>query len=101
MAVLPCTQDGIAGSLTSRSDDTGDLEMGVAEWRARGLPAEQGSKADRWGASYDLQFRILFVRWVGLTNEMTCLSAQPASQQLARWVLTAVVAACASVCWHF
>lgn len=43
-------------------DDIGDLETGVAQWRARGLPAEQGAKSARWGASYGLQFRILFIR---------------------------------------
>ena len=39
-----------------------DLENGVQEWRRRGLPPGQGNKAQRWGASYDLQFRILFIR---------------------------------------
>ena len=38
-----------------------DPEMGVAQWRARGLPPAQ-SREQRWGASYPLQFRILFMR---------------------------------------
>ena len=38
-----------------------DLETGIAEWRARGLPPAQ-SKAQRWGAPYHLQFAILFTR---------------------------------------
>ena len=38
-----------------------DLEAGVGEWRTRGLPPAQ-SRAQRWGAPYHLQFRILFIR---------------------------------------
>ena len=68
MPTVLFVQDGNAGHLTDRSEGTGDLEMGVAQWRARGLPLEQGSKADRWGASYDLQFRILFVRCVAAAS---------------------------------
>ena len=38
-----------------------NVEMGVEQWRARGLPPSQ-SREQRWGASYGLQFRILFMR---------------------------------------
>jgi hypothetical protein len=59
---FPLQEGGLAPQQPEDEDDIGDLETGVAQWRARGLPAEQGAKSARWGASYGLQFRILFIR---------------------------------------
>ena len=42
-----------------------DLEMGVSEWRKKGVPVAE-TKDKRWGAPYHVQFRILFVRWAPL-----------------------------------
>jgi hypothetical protein len=38
-----------------------DLEIGVSEWRTRGLPPTT-TKNMRWGAPYHVQFQILFIR---------------------------------------
>ena len=53
----PTADDGCAVDPAKAAD----LEMGVEQWRARGLPPAQ-SREQRWGASYPLQFRILFMR---------------------------------------